>query len=238
MKGFRWAIALFMLICIFGVSFTVLAIDTGLVTQPLSDEEISNIVKQREFVKITSYTPLTAECFDVRDDHMVLVGADAGDTAIIAVYDDCGIFQYGFETKEYGSFRVMWSDNAIAYYSIRSAFVFKIDEDGKITDLRQAVNTIENSIYDRDILLSTTRKVGTSTYSMTNENAIMDSLSGSFKKIIKTDTDTEGTTVIYDASSNQYIRTVCGLVIFLALLSVIVTGSIVGIKRHLNKWAR
>ena len=233
MKYIKFLIALLMFVFIIAVPFSVSAIDTGLITQSLSDEEASDIVKQREFVKITSYTPLTAKCFDVSDDHMVVIGADAGDIAIIAVYNDSGIFQYGFKTKEYGSFRVMWSGNDIAYYSIRSALIFEINEDGKITEICRVANTMENSIYDRDILLSTTRKVGTATYSMTNERSVADALSSSFKKIIKT--DAEGSRVIYDASGNQSARVVGGIVIFLILSSVIVSSIVVGIKKHCKR---
>ena len=233
MKRVKWVIALLMLIVIITVPLPVLAMDTGLATQPLSEEEISDIVKRREFVKITSYTPLAAECFDVRDDHMIVIGADAGDTAIIAVYDDRGNFRYGFETEEPGSFRVMWSGDVIAYYSIRSTFVFHINQDGKITDIRRVESTMENSIYDRDVLLSTTRTVGTSTYRMTNESTAADILSASFKKIIKT--DPEGATVIYDASSNKRIRVVGGLIISILLSAFLVSGIVVGIKRHCNK---
>ena len=194
---------------------------------------MSDLVNQNKFVKITSYSPLSVKCFDVRDDHMVVIGADAGDTAVIAVYDDRGNFQYGFETKEYGSFRVMWSGNDIAYYGIRSTFLFKINKDGKITEICRVADTMENSIYDRDVLLSTTRKVGISTYRMTNERAIADALPGSFKKIIKT--DTKGTTVIYDASSNQRARLVGGLVGFLILSSFIVSCTVAGIKKHCTR---
>lgn len=232
MKRARWMVVFIIMIFIIVVPFTTFAIDTELVTQPLSDKEVVNIVKQREFEKITSYTPVPVKCFDVRDDHMVVIGADVGDAAIIAVYDDSGAFQYGFQTKEPGSFRVMWSGDDIVYYSIRSAFLFKINEDGKITDICRVANTAENSIYDQDVLLSTTRKVGTVTYSITNESAAIDKLSASFKKIIKT--DTEGVAIIYDASSNQYVSFIAGVVVFLISSSIIVSGCIVGIKRHRN----
>lgn len=233
MKWAKWMIGLFVLIFVMAIPFTVAAMDTGLTTQTLSDEEISGIVKQRQFVKVTSYTPLAAECFDVRDDHMIVIGADAGDTAIIAVYDDRGNFRYGFETEEPGSFRVMWSGDVIAYYSIRSTFVFHINQDGKITDIRRVESTMENSIYDRDVLLSTTRTVGTSTYRMTNESTAADILSASFRKIIKT--DPEGTTVVYDASVNKHARMVGGLIVFLLLSALFVTNMVVGIKKHRNK---
>ena len=233
MKWAKWMIGLFVLIFVMAIPFTVAAMDTGLTTQTLSDEEISGIVKQRQFVKVTSYTPLAAECFDVRDDHMIVIGADAGDTAIIAVYDDRGNFRYGFETEEPGSFRVMWSGDVIAYYSIRSTFVFHINQDGKITDIRRVESTMENSIYDRNVLLSTTRTVGTSTYRMTNESTAADILSASFKKIIKT--DPEGATVIYDASSNKRTRVVGGLIISILLSAFLVSSIVVGIKKHRNK---
>lgn len=230
MKLVKWVIILLMLIVIITTPLAVSALDAGLTTQPLSDEEISDIVKQRKFVKITSYTPLAAKCFDVRDDHIVVIGADSGNTAIIAVYDDCGNFQYGFETEEPGSFRVMWSGDAIAYYSIRSTFVYHINQDGEITNIYRVESTTENSIYDRDVLLSTTRTIGTDTYRMTNESAFADTLSTSFKKIIKT--DSKGTAVIYDASGNKHTRVVGGLIVALLLSAFLVSSIVMGIKKY------
>lgn len=230
MKYIKYMVALIVLVFIIFIPFTVSAMDIGLSVQSLSDEEKSAILKQRKFSKIISYTPLAITCFDVRGDHKIIIGADSGDTAIIAVYDDYGTFQYGFETKEYGSFRVMWSGNAIAYYSIRSQLLFKINKDGRIIDMSRVMNTTENSIYDRDILLSKTRTVGNTNYSITNEKMIVDVFSASFNKIIKT--DTKGTKIIYDASSNQRKRAIGRWFIFLIFSSIIVSGIIIGTKKH------
>lgn len=227
---YGWIIFIF--VFIFGISFTVSATNTDLVTQPLLDEEKSDIA-QREFVKITSYTPLVAKCFDVRDDHMVVVGAKKGNTAFIAVYNDGGVFQYGFKTTEYGSFRVMWSGNDIAYYSIRSTFLFVINENGTITEAYRVANTMENSIYDRDVLMADTKQVGDSTYHMTNESAIADAFLSSYKKIIKTSAG--GTTVIYDAGRDQNLRIVGGIAIFLLVSAFIADCCVVSIKRQGKK---
>ena len=230
MKYVTWIIFAFVLLL--GMSFTVLAADTGLATQPLSDEDRYDI-EQREFVQITSYTPLAAKCFDVRIDHMVVVGAQKENTAFIVVYNDCGVFQYGFKTTEYGSFRVMWSENDIAYYSIRSNFLFVINESGTITDACRVANTMENSIYDRDILMADTKQIGDSTYHMLNENAIADIFLNSYGKIIKT--SAEETTVIYDAGRNQNLRIVGGIAIFLLVSAFIAGCCVVSIKRQGQK---
>ena len=232
MKYAKQIIMLIVVISLIGVPRTVSAIDTGLDTEALSNEEISDLVKKNEFLKITSYSPLSANCFDVRDDHMVVIGADAGDVAVIAVYDDCGNFQYGFEKEKLGSFRVMWCGNDIAYYSIRSALLYIINKAGEITNICRVTNAIENSIYDRDVLQATTRIVDGTTYRMTNDLAVADKLPGSFTKITKT--DAAGTTVVYDASNNQRTHIIGGLVVF-GLLSTFIVGSIImGIKKHCN----
>ena len=233
MKYIKWICILLLPALLVGVSFAVSAMDAGLAKESLSDEEISDITQRNKFVKITSYTPLVAKCFDVRDDHMVVIGSQMGDEAVIAVYDGDGNFQYGFKTESYGSFRVMWSGENIIYYGIRSALLFEIDKDGNITDISRVANTMENSIYDRDVLLSTTRKVGNSTYRMTNELAIADALPGSFKRIIKTDDN--GSVVIYDASGNRCARIWGGVGISLIVLLIFVYGIIVFVKQQRNK---
>ena len=233
MKRIKWVFALLALIIIIGSSFTVSAIHSQLDTQALSDKEVDNIVRQNEFVKITSYNPLAVNCFDVRDNHELVVGVDCGGSAIIAVFDSSGNFQYGFQKKKQGSFRVMWIGDSIAYYSIRSNLLFRIDENGEITDVCRVANTTENSIYDRQVLQSATREVGSTTYRMTNDYVFADALPGSFKKITKT--DVESTTVIYDASSNQHVRMMVGVVGFFMLSSFIAWCIVVGVKRHCKK---
>lgn len=230
MKYVKQMVVLIIVIFLIGVPLTVSAIGTGLTTEVLSNEENSELLKKNEFLKFTPHSLLAANCFDVSDDHMVVIGADAGDTAVIMVYDDCGNFQYGFEKKELGSFRVMWSENNIAYYSIRSGLLYEINKDGRITNICQVANTTKNSIYDRDVLQSTTRKVDGITYHMTNELGVFDKFLGTFKKIIKT--DTTGTTVIYDASDNQRANIIGG-VLFLGVLLIFITITIIlGIKKQ------
>ena len=233
MKYVIHTIILIVLTSIIVAPLTVSAIDTGLITEELSNEEISDLIKETEFLKIASYSALTLKCFDVRNDHMIVIGSDAGDTAIITVYDDCGNFQYGFETKEPGSFRVMWSGNEIAYYSIRSTLLYKIDKDGQITNISRVSNTLENSIYDRDVLQATIRNVDDTTYRITNELPFADAILGSFKKITKT--NAFGTTVIYDATVNQHNKIIVGLVVFGLLLIFIVTSIIITIKNRKDR---
>ena len=233
MKHIKWVIVSLVLFSLIGVPLSVSAADIGLVTESLSDEEMSDYLARNEFVEITSYTPLAATCFDVRDDHMVLIGANKVDTAVIAVYDDHGNFQYGFEKEKLGSFRVIWSGNDIAYYEIRSQLLFVINEGGEITDIFRVPSTTENSVYEQEVLSSATRKVGSSVYRMTNELPVADALPGSFKKIIRT--DEAGTTTIYDATGNQRIRVIGGIVGFSVLLVLLAGGITIGLKKHCRK---
>lgn len=231
MRFVKRVIVLIILIIIIGVPFTASAIVDGLDTSPMSDEEVTDLIKQYDIEKLTSYTPLTIKCFDVRDDHMIVMGASVGDeTAVIVVYDDQGNFQYGFEKEVAGAFRVMWSGNDIAYYGIRGSRLAIINESGEVIDIRRVANTTENSVYDQKVLLSTTRTVDNCTYRMTNGHPITDALSGSYKKIIKT--DEEGTTVIYDATANRRVRLVKGLVAFVVISSIFVGGGIWAIIRY------
>lgn len=233
MKHINRATMLLIVVILISIPFKALAIDTGLATESLTEDEKIVISEQRVFEKLTAYTPISANCFDVRSDQMIVIGAKTGESAIIAVYSDDGLFQYGFQTKEPGSFRIMWSGDAIAYYSIRSGLLYKINDDGEITDIFRVPSTTENSIYEQKTLSAFTRQVGNSTYHMTNGNIVIDALSTSFNKIIKTDTGIEA--VIYDASNNQRARIIGGLVVFALLSTFIVCRIIWGIKKHYNK---
>ena len=208
MKHMKWLVALVAVMLLVGIPFTASALDAGLETEPVSEEEMARLVaiEANEFAKFTSYSsPRVIKCFDVREDHMIVVGSMKGTTtAIIAVYDRDGVFQYGFETEIYGSFRVMWSGNDIVFYSIRSSLLFKINEDGKITDIRRVLSTTGKSVYDQNVLLSKKREVDGVTYRMTNGSVFTDFFRGAFKKITRT--DAQGPSVVYDASGHQRLR--------------------------------
>ncbi|MBR3928635.1 MAG: hypothetical protein IKJ65_06505 [Clostridia bacterium] len=210
MKHMKWLIVLIAVMLLVGIPLTASALDAGLETEPVSEEEMAELIarKANKFTKFTSYSsPRVIKCFDVREDHMIVVGSmkDAT-TAIIAVYDRDGVFQYGFETEIYGSFRVMWSGNDIVFYAIRSSLLLKINEDGKITDIRRVLSTTGKSVYDQKVLLSKKREVDGVTYRMTNGSVFADLLRGSLKKITRT--DAQGTSVVYDASGHQRLRIV------------------------------
>lgn len=207
MKHRKLLIALVAVMLLVGIPLAASALDAGLETEPMSEEETARLAAMEayEFAKFTSYTPRVIKCFDVREDHMIVVGSMKDTTtAIIAVYDGDGVFQYGFEKETYGSFRVMWSGNDIVYYDIRGSKLFRIDADGEIIDIRRVPSTTENSVYDQKVLLSKTREVDGVTYRMTNGSVFADVLRGSFKKITRT--DAQGTSVVYDASGHQRLR--------------------------------
>lgn len=229
MRTIKWMTVV--LILVFSISISCRAADTaaGLETQTLSEEEVSVVLQQRKFTRVTSYSPLVVKCFDVRDDHTMLIGADAGNAAVVAVYNDSGTFQYGFQTEEGGSFRAFWNGDVIVYYSIRSKLAFEIDENGEIVHIYRVANTVENSIYDRKVLLSTTRTIDDHTYRMTNKNAVANYLFSSFDTIVKT--SVQGDEVIYDASDDRTAHVTVGAVVALVVASIFAGGTIIGIKK-------
>lgn len=222
-----------LMIFIIALPLSASALDAGLKTETISEKEKAEIANNVEFTELISYTPQAVKCFDVREDGMVLIGTGGGGTAIIVVYDSFGNYQDAFETEDPGSFKVMWSGNDIAYYSIRGQRLYKINDNGEIVDIRYVPSTAENSIYQNDILSATTRKVGDVTYTMTNESTLADRFASSFKKIIKT--DASGTSVIYDASGNHRNNTVLKIVIFIAISAFVAFGVVKGIKEHCKK---
>ncbi len=234
MKYIKKIIVLLILVIISGTPLTASALDSGLIAETLPEDQYSSIYNNstNNLKKITSYTPQAVKCFDVREDHMIVIGTATGNNAMIAVYDSIGNFQYGFETIVYGDFFVMWSGYDIACYTVRGNLLFIVNKDGKIIDIKKVASNKETSKYQWDVLEATTRTVDTTTYRMTN-GTIADFFSSSYKKITKT--DAEGTTVIYDASRNWRSRIIWGVIAFLLLSSFMVYGIVDGIKKHCEK---
>lgn len=230
MKAIKCLIFLMIIFIVVGSPCIAAPLHTGLETEAVPFDEFSEIARNRKFVKVTEEPALPAKCFDVREDNTIVIGSSSANNAVIAVYDDTGNFQYGFETQEYGTFRVMWNGDSIVYYSIRGERLYEIDSNGKIVNIENVISSTENSVYDQKVLTSTTRTVGDSTYYMTNGNRFVDAFSASFGKIIKEDTN--GKVIAYNASDGQLMRTVWRLVLFVVFLAFCI---ILNVKKHFKK---
>ena len=233
MKAMKCLIFLMIIFAVVSSPCIAAPLHTGLETEAVPFDEFAEIANNREFAKITEETALPARCFDVREDGAIVVGSKSANTAYLSVYDAAGIFQYGFETEELGSCRVMWGENSIIYYSIRGGRLYEVDSDGKIIKVENVISSTENSVYDQKVLTSTTRTVGESTYRMTNGNRFVDAFSASFAKIVKEDTN--GKVIAYNASDGQLMRTVWGLASVVVLLAFIAICIIVNAKKHFKK---
>lgn len=225
----------FLMIIFFAVTSPCVAapLHTGLETEAVTADEFSEIASNREFIKITEETALPAKCFDVREDGAIVVGSKSANTAYLSVYDAAGIFQYGFETEELGSCRVMWGENSIIYYSIRGGRLYEVDSDGKIIKVKNVISSTENSVYDQKVLMSSTRTVGESTYYMTNGNNFADKFSSSFSKIVKE--DSSGKMVVYNASESKLMLTIWRLVLFVVLSTFFAICIVANVKKHFKK---
>ena len=203
MKILKYATFLFILIFMLGAPLAVSATEDKLDTEPLTAEELAEVLENKKFEKLTSYIPRGASSFDIGDDNALLIGANENyDFAYIVVYDEMGCFQYGFRIPETGKSYVFWIGENIGYYSIRGSKIYTIDKEGNIIDVVRVLSTTKNYTYQHDVLDSRTQKVGNYTYTLTNENAFLDFFGPSYKKIIKTSED--GTdTVVYDATKSQ-----------------------------------
>lgn len=233
MKTVKCLIFLMIIFIVVGSPCMAAPLHTGLETETVPSNEFSEIASNREFIKITEETALPAKCFDVREDNAIVIGSSSANTVTITVYDAAGNFQYGFETEELGSFRVMWNGDSIIYYSIRGERLYEIDSDGKIINIENVISSTENSVYDQKVLMSTTRTVGESTYNMTNGNRFVDVFSASFSQIIKEDAG--GNMVVYNASENKLMLTFWRLVLFVVLSTFFVICIVANVKKRFNK---
>lgn len=198
------------------------AMDTGFKTDNMESEEQQTFLKNVDLNLITEQPPsYSVLCFDVNEDGLIALGSKALDKKIVSIYSSDGVFMYGYTFNCSGSYGIEWDENNLIIYFVRSDVAAMFDEKGSCLELKMIPITAENNSYWNYFVFSNKRIVGESEYRLKNDmGPFLNVFASSYSQLIKTDSD-GSTTVIYDVSSDQIIKTIIVFIGIVILITIV-----------------
>lgn len=185
---------------------SVFAMNTGLSTENMDPQDqqifLSNI--NLSLIKIEPKQN-SISCFDVNDNGLIAIGSANSTDKSVLVYAPDGTFQYGYTFDCSGEFRLEWDDDNIIIYWVRSDVAVLVDEEGKIIEIKEIQNTMENNSYWNHFVSVRQRTVNGSQYTMKNNMGPFNIFASSYSQLIRTDADGNITT-IYDISREYTVK--------------------------------
>ena len=196
----------FVLALLLQIEFPTVAVETGFVTEELSNERITELV---QFIRLT---PLSEEpeiesmdCFAVSENGLVAVGYDGEKAKIISVYNGDGEFQYGYRFNSHGSFEIAWSEDDIIIYFWREAELVAVDASGSIQEVLAVPEDIKENDTRLKQLEANEKTIGEKTYRLQNDMGLLDYFAFSYSQLIVTQAD--GREVVFLDTTHAYMPT-------------------------------
>ena len=216
-------------VCIIGCGINAMAMETGFVTEEVSEEDKEKFKNKRTFTLVTLEPEKESIiCFAVSDDGLIALGIDKFSLIskqAVYIYNSDGEFQYGYTFDDYGAFGIEFNGDCLDIYFVRSELIYTVDRSGEIVNIRRAPSSRENSKYYIDVVDSTTKKIGETTYTIRNDlGAFRNLFTTSYSQVVLTNGDVEN--IIYDVSeihsSRQTVNYIVLFVVFMAAGIIII----------------
>lgn len=207
------------------------AINTGFSVEEL-DETARNTFISNVDLSIIKEEPQKKpiKCFDVNKKGLIAIGQKGQQSKIICIYSSDGEFLYGYTFNSSGDFGVEWDEETLNVYFVRSDVIISLDSNGNILDIKKVQNTINNNAYTNDLLYSTDRSVGETTYLIKNDMGILNLFAPSYSQIIvKNSTGAEN--IIYNVNSMQLYS----MIVTMVIIFVFVAIAVIAITRQFIK---
>lgn len=206
---------LLLLILLTNDGIVALAMNTGFSTEELSEKDKDTILANIN-ISVLKYEPpkKTIECFDVNENGLIAIGCEDSVNKTIGIYTSDGVFQYGYKFKDNGSFGVEWDGDNIIIYFVRGDIAATVNTEGKVENILEIQNTIENNSYWNHFVFSTKRKVGDIEYTLKNDMGVFNIFASSYSQLVVTNASEEER-VIYDVNATHFFNII---VVFVGIL--------------------
>lgn len=226
----------FLLISILLVSFNINAnaISTGFETETINEEQTEKVLNNLNFSAISSEKSFhSIPCFDISDDGLIAIGVDGNSDKYINIYDENGIFQYGYSFNTSGTFGVEFDNDNLIVYLVRSDLAVLIDREGKCLSIESISNTIDNNTYWNHSVFARVKEHNGDKYYRTNENLFLKIFSPSYSQLVKISPD--GTkTIIFDKSLEYTVIIIVGIILIIIFFAILITQLVKLFKKSEN----
>ncbi len=188
-----------------------------------TEDQYSSVIKSIKLEILESEPPKQViDVFDVREDGWFVVGLNSQE---ICVYDQNGVYQYGFRININGAFAVELLANNIVIYFIRGDKAVYLDKDGN------CVSYIETtSEYNVQLLNRTSKHINGDSYVLERDVGIF---RGDYARLVKI-SETEDRTILYDASSVGLAVGIWHCIVVLGIIACFVFGGVFVLKKKLS----
>ncbi len=188
------------------------------------EDQYSSVIKNIELEKIESEPPKQViDVFDVREDGWFAVGLNSQE---ICVYDQNGVYQYGFRFNINGAFAVELLANNIVIYFIRGDKAVYLDKDGNCVSYFDTT-----SEYNIQLLERTSKQINGDSYQLERDVGIF---GGDYARLVKV-AQAGDRTVLYDASSIGLAVGIWHYVVLLGGFACFVFGGAHILKKKLSE---
>ena len=189
-----------------------------------TEDQYGSVIKNIKLKTLINEPPKQViDVFDVREDGWFVVGLNSQE---ICVYDQNGVYQYGFRINFNGAFAVELLANNIVVYFIRGDKAVYLDKDGN------CVSYIETtSEYNVQLLKRTSKHINGDSYVLERDVGIF---SGDYARLVKM-SQAGDRTVLYDASSIGLAAGIWHYVVLLGGIACFVFGGVHVLKKKLSE---
>ena len=172
---------------------------------------------------------LAVECFDVNRFGLIVIGTADGQYKNISVYNDSGVFQYGFRLTFNGSFGLRWCGDSIQLLLVRRDLIITIEYDGSISEIIEIKE--DNTEYWENEVYKPERNIEGIKYILKNKMGFFNILASNYSQLVVIDSENEH--IIYDVNCSQLAKAWIRLIYWGAFLAI---ALFIIIKTNKSKW--
>lgn len=216
MSAFCW------LFCVM-LSINVHATISTLNTYPPAEEEQLSVIESTNLTKVTDDSYKAGlQRFDVDEEGNYVLGFSSGSNNWAYVYDKDGSFLYGFRYTTTGTHGIELCEDGLIIFHLRGSIAMTYDNMGVCIDVQKVIaNTKESNMQIHNFLHKVSEEVAKKTYQMERDVNI----GSSYSRFVVIDEYGEET-ILYSDTTNHSIE-IIGIVLGLAFLGFIITGSVI-----------
>ena len=194
-------------------------------------EELSKNTKET-FLSNVDIFVITAEekdkpisCFDVNSDGCIVLGFYDTDRKKVCVYNNEGVFKYGYSFKCSGTFGVGWSGENITIYFVRSDVAATFDESAECLQAKKIENTIDNNSYWNHMVFASKKNAGKKEYYLRNRMGVLNLFASSYSQLVEIDEEGKES-VIYNVNDSYFMKLMIKVVLVIIMILVIILSII------------